>query len=93
VAEETGLRVELESLIAIAEELVFSAQDDVHYRKRCSFFLANVIGASEPSEPDHELRWMAPHEALRELHHEVQRWAVRKAIEDRESHRSLENHT
>jgi 8-oxo-dGTP diphosphatase len=81
VAEETGLRVEIRAFIGAAHELVFARQENVHYRKRCSFYRATVVGAGEPSEPDHELGWMAPHEALRSLHHEIQRWAVRKALE------------
>jgi 8-oxo-dGTP diphosphatase len=80
VAEETGLRVELLSTIGVAVERVFSHQDDVHYRKLCSFFRAEVVGAGEPTEKDHELRWIAPDDALRELHHEIQRWALRKAM-------------
>jgi 8-oxo-dGTP diphosphatase len=81
VTEETGLRVEIQAFIGVAHELVFAPQENIHYRKRCSFFRAAVTGAGEPSEPDHELDWMAPREALESLHHEIQRWAVRKALE------------
>jgi 8-oxo-dGTP diphosphatase len=81
VMEETGLQVKIETMIGIADELVFSHEKSGCYRKRCSFFRATVIGAGEPTEADHELRWMATTEALRDLHHEVQRWAVRKALE------------
>lgn len=90
VAEETGLRVEIRAFIGVAHELVFALQENVHYRKRCSFFRATIVATGEPSEPDHELKWMAPAEALRTLHHEIQRWAVRKALETLESRRSAE---
>ena len=85
VAEETGLRVAIQAFIGVAHELVFAPQENVHYRKRCSFFRAAVVGAGEPSEPDHELQWITPQEALRDLHHEIQRWAVQKATETLES--------
>ena len=80
VAEETGLEVALEGLIGVADELAFAPAKKVHYRKRCSFFRARVTGTCEPTETDHELKWMETASALRELHHEVQRWAVRKAL-------------
>lgn len=85
VAEETGLRVALQALIGIADELVFSRARATHYRKRCWFFRATVIGSGERVDEDHELRWMAPDEAIAGLHHEVQRWAVRKALGRRPS--------
>ena len=81
VAEETGLEVAHEETIGVADEFVFAASQGVHYRKRCSFFRARVTGTGEPTEPDHELMWMEPASALRELHHEVQRWAVQAALE------------
>jgi 8-oxo-dGTP diphosphatase len=80
VAEETGLEVALEGMIGVADELAFAPAKKVHYRKRCSFFRATVTATGEPTETDHELKWMETAAALRELHHEVQRWAVRKAL-------------
>ena len=80
VAEETGLEVELLAKIGVADELAFAPSKGTHYRKRCTFFRAAVTGTGEPTEANHELKWMAPSSAVRELHHEVQRWAVRKAL-------------
>jgi 8-oxo-dGTP pyrophosphatase MutT (NUDIX family) len=80
VMEETGLRVELQASIGVAYELAFAPQENMHYRKRCAFFRAAVVATGEPSEADHELKWIAPDEALRDLHHEIQRWAVRMAL-------------
>ena len=80
VVEETGLRVALQALIGVADELVFARSAASHYRKRCWFFRASVIGTAEPSEADHELRWMQVEEAVRALSHESQRWAVREAL-------------
>lgn len=80
VAEETGLQVALQAAIGVADEFVFAPSEDIHYRKRCTFFRAAVTGTGESSEAGHELKWMEPFSALRELHHESQRWAVRKAL-------------
>jgi 8-oxo-dGTP diphosphatase len=80
VAEETGLAVVLGERLGVADELVFAPSENVHYRKRCSFFRATVTATGAPTEADHELQWMEPAAALRELHHEVQRWAVRKVL-------------
>jgi 8-oxo-dGTP diphosphatase len=80
VAEESGLRVALGPLIGVADELVGARMEEARFRKRCSFFRASVVGAGEPSEPDHELLWMTPDAALARLHHDSQRWAVQKAL-------------
>ncbi len=78
-AEECGLRIAISREIGIADELVFASDEQRHYRKRCTFFTATILGESESSEPDHQLVWMPVPEALSGLLHESQRWAVREA--------------
>lgn len=80
VAEESGLQVALQTMIGVADELVFAQPEDTYYRKRCSFFRATIIGAGDPAEAGHELRWMESHAALESLRHPIQRWAVQKAL-------------
>jgi 8-oxo-dGTP pyrophosphatase MutT (NUDIX family) len=77
--EECGLRIVLGRCLGVADELVFAAEERTHYRKRCTFFLAEVSGSSGLGEPDHELRWLSPREAVTLLPHESQRWAVAEA--------------
>jgi 8-oxo-dGTP pyrophosphatase MutT (NUDIX family) len=79
VEEECGLRVMLGARIAVADELVFAADEQTHYRKRCTFFLAQIIGRHGGSELDHELVWLSPQDASTMLPHESQRWAVAEA--------------
>ncbi len=79
VAEECGLRVLLGPRVGIADELVFAADEQAHYRKRCSFFLAEIVGRAGIGESDHELMWLSPRDAVRLLLHESQRWAVGQA--------------
>jgi 8-oxo-dGTP diphosphatase len=80
VAEESGLEVVIETMIGVADELVFARSEGTHYRKRCSFFRAMVIGTGDPVEEGHELRWKESHAAMEALHHGIQRWAVQEAL-------------
>lgn len=77
--EECGLRITLGARIGVADELIFAADEGVHYRKRCTFFLAEVAGSGATCEDDHELIWFRPERAALELRHESQRWAVNAA--------------
>jgi 2-phosphosulfolactate phosphatase len=79
VAEECGLRVRLGDCIGVADELVCDADERTGYRKRCTFFLAEVLDRPGPGEPDHELVWLSPRDAVARLRHESQRWAVAEA--------------
>jgi len=78
--EECGLHVLIRDRICAADELVFTTDEGVHYRKRCVFFSADLVGETSGSEPDHQLVWLAPAEALAGLRHESQRWALKEAI-------------
>jgi carbonic anhydrase len=80
VEEECGLRVSLGARIGVADELVFAADEQTHYRKRCTFFLATVIATTERGETDHVLQWLAQQDAASRLRHESQRRAVTQAI-------------
>lgn len=77
--EECGLRILPGASIGIADELVFAEDEGRYYRKRCSFFLAKAIEQTDAREPDHELLWLAPEDAIARLRHESQRWAVATA--------------
>ena len=83
VEEECGLRVVLGQRIGVADEVVFAADEGKHYRKRCTFFLGEIIARSGAGEPDHELRWLRPPEAMALLLHGSQRWAVAEASRGR----------
>jgi 8-oxo-dGTP diphosphatase len=78
--EECGLIISVGGFIGIADELVFAKNEGVYYRKRSTFFLAEVIESLGKGEPDHELLWLPVEKAAVELRHESQRWAVTKAI-------------
>ena len=82
VHEECALHIRLGSLIGIADELVYAADEATHFRKRCSLYLAEAIGFdAHGGEVDHVLSWIKPEEAVRQLSHESQRWAVAEACD------------
>jgi 8-oxo-dGTP diphosphatase len=79
VQEECGLQIALGRRLGVADELVFAADERKYYRKRCTFFLGKVVVRSGEGESDHELVWLSPQDAVAQLLHESQRWAVSQA--------------
>jgi 8-oxo-dGTP diphosphatase len=78
--EECGLHVRLGKCLGVADELVHAADEGTHYRKRCTFFLAEVAAeGAGTGEADHELVWLSPEDAVARLLHGSQRWAVAEA--------------
>jgi len=83
--EECGLQISLTDCIGVADELVFAVDEGKHYRKRCAFFLAEIIEQLDAGESDHELIWIAAEAAVTGLRHESQRWAVSEACRSTQS--------
>jgi len=79
-AEECGLSVRVTGHIGVADELVYAEDEQTYFRKRCAFFTAEVKTLVRPIEPDHKLVWLSPKEALSQLTHESQRWALRRYL-------------
>lgn len=77
--EECGLLVRLKGLLGTADELVFAPLEEKYYRKRSSFFSAELIGRETGVEVDHRLMWMRVEEAVTRLSHKSQTWAVMQA--------------
>jgi 8-oxo-dGTP pyrophosphatase MutT (NUDIX family) len=77
--EECGLQVILQGRIGIADELVFAAEERTFYRKRCTFFVAKVVGKVGMGEADHELAWLSLSGAVAKLRFASQQWAVSEA--------------
>jgi 8-oxo-dGTP pyrophosphatase MutT (NUDIX family) len=77
-AEECGLRVAVGDRLGVADELVYAPEERTRYRKRCTFFRAEIVGTCGVGEPDHTLVWVPVGEAGR-LRFGSQRWAVARA--------------
>lgn len=81
VREECGLDVTKSRLVAEAVEHVISEGEGA-FSKECAFFRTEWKPAAHPAtEPDHELCWLAPEDALARLAHKSQAWAVARCID------------
>ena len=68
--------------IGVADEMLFAKEEKTYFRKRCTFFIAEIV-AHEPAlttEPDHRLVWLSVEEAIRCLVHESHGWAVQSVF-------------
>ena len=74
--EECGLCVRVTGLLGRADELVFAPEEGRYYRKRCTFFSAELVWCGPGWEADHELMWRREAAAALRLSHQSQRWAV-----------------
>jgi len=78
--EECGLRIRIRRCLGVADELVYALDEETYFRKRCSFFTAELMGEDGRGEADHHLVWIAPDVACVQLEHGSQRWAVSEAF-------------
>ncbi len=75
--EETGLAVAPGALLGRADQY-FVNTDDVAYNNRSALFEAVWVAAADhlKIEEDHELVWLTPLGAIRQLRHDSHAWAV-----------------
>jgi 8-oxo-dGTP diphosphatase len=75
--EETGLKITPGQPFTRADQY-FLTKDNEAVNNRAAFFEAEILGEDQSLkiEEDHQLVWLAPHEALRRLRHDAQAWAV-----------------
>src|SRR5947209_6337100 len=65
--EECGCTLKVGERIGVADEMLFAKEEKTYFRKRCTFFIAEIV-AHEPAlttEPDHRLVWLSVEEAIR----------------------------
>jgi 8-oxo-dGTP diphosphatase len=74
--EECDLAIKLGPELGVADELVYFHAERKHYRKRCTFYIAHAENQGGICEPGYTLHWLKPDEALEQLNHGSQRWAV-----------------
>jgi 8-oxo-dGTP diphosphatase len=75
--EETGLLVEAGAPLTRGDQYMLSAHGEPF--NSCGAFYQAVLAGERPEikvEDDHELEWLAPHEALIRLRHDSHAWAV-----------------
>jgi len=78
VREECGIDIRVGNCIGVADELVFGREENTYFRKRCTFFTAQPVGTGQACgiESDHRLVWLSVDDAVLQLVHVSQRWAV-----------------
>lgn len=75
--EECGLHVLPRARAGRAVQFAYAKPEEMYFEKRCTFLLADLErSAPAGTEPDHELFWSHPEEAIPLLTHEAHAWAV-----------------
>lgn len=75
--EEAGLILKSRARVGEALEIVYSAEENACFEKRCVFIETEVVALIPSHESDHELIWVNLDQALSMLTHESHRWALR----------------
>jgi len=94
--EESGLILEARTLLGNAVEIVYSAEENVCFEKRCVFIEAEVLSQIPLHESDHDLIWVDLDQAISVLSHESHRWVLRRYARpgtSQEGHDSMASHS
>jgi hypothetical protein len=83
--EEGGLVLVSRQVLGYAVEIVYSEGEKACFEKRSVFIAAEVTAQEMSIEPDHELVWLHPDEALNTLSPASHRWAVRRFLAERDA--------
>ncbi len=79
--EETGHSVEVNDYVGKSGQYYFSRFKKKHIFKTGDFYTCKIGDQVSSAAKDHELVWLKPEEAIKNLNHEFQKWAVREAFE------------
>lgn len=71
--EECGSNIHVQSLIGTVDELVFAKAEGIYFRKRCTFYAAELIHQTQCGESDQHLVWVPLAQAGELLRFESQR--------------------
>ncbi|MDE5414370.1 NUDIX hydrolase [Alkalihalobacterium chitinilyticum] len=79
--EEMGMSIEMGHFLGCARRYFYSTKEFNHYLSEGYFYFCNIgEKIQKPIEEDHFLIWMDPSEAIENLYHEHQSWAIRQAV-------------
>ena len=76
--EECGFLLRVQSWLGRAIQFCYSEEESAYFEKICDFLAAEIVGATAPSESDHQVLWVTPEQACGLLLHESHIWAVRR---------------
>lgn len=77
--EETAFMGRVVSVLGRADQRVVASDEDTAYLKQCTF-LHVALGSARSTPAEHDIGWVSPAEALRELREQVQAWALRRYL-------------
>jgi 8-oxo-dGTP diphosphatase len=79
--EEMGMEIKVGNFLGCARRYFYSTNEYKHYLSEGHFYLcekAKILG--NPIEENHFLKWIEPSQAIENLFHEHQTWAVSEAL-------------
>ena len=80
--EEMGMDIKVVNYIGSANRYFFSSNEFKYYLSEGYFYICESgKKVSEPTEEDHSLKWIEPSQAINNLFHEHQSWAISEALE------------
>lgn len=74
--EECGFVLRECRSLANAIEIVYSATENACFEKRSTFFTADLREVTLAQEPDHDLLWLKPGDAMDMVSHGSHRWII-----------------
>ncbi|MDP4147637.1 MAG: NUDIX domain-containing protein, partial [Bacillota bacterium] len=79
--EEMGMSIKVGPFVGYARRYFYSTNEYKYYLSKGYFYLCDMgRKISNPIEEDHLLKWIEPLEAIENLFHEHQSWAVNEAL-------------
>jgi 8-oxo-dGTP diphosphatase len=79
--EEMGMDIEVGPFVGCARRYFYSTNEYKYYLIEGHFYLCDMgKQINKPIEEDHILKWMEPFQAIENLLHEHQSWAVNEAL-------------
>ncbi|KAF0825758.1 NUDIX domain-containing protein [Cytobacillus firmus] len=79
--EEMGMDIKIGEFIGCARRYFYSTNEYKHYLSEGYFYLCEEgRQISKPIEEDHFLKWIEPIQAIENLFHEHQSWAVTEVL-------------
>ena len=77
VREECCRTIHIED--RLGEALQYFSVQDRHYASHGTYFVARFTGETS-GEPEHELVWLDPQDAVAEVFYQAHRWAIKAAV-------------
>jgi L-amino acid N-acyltransferase YncA/8-oxo-dGTP pyrophosphatase MutT (NUDIX family) len=78
--EECAIDVRIEEEVGRARDMVWSKTETTCFEKRCVFFSGTLLARTSQT-PEHDVRWLNPDDAFRQIGRSGHAWALRRWTE------------